>query len=118
MSGTNLQSIFTPKPQRVTAVGPAGAAGTVEFGNYRALRLTLKVIGFDGASDPVLQIAMETGMRYAEDYVPLGRFLPVVADGESTTRDFDGVIRFVRWNVVQLAGASAVTFTIDGEVLP
>lgn len=117
MSGSDLLFAFTPKPRRVTATGPSGDGEVVEFGNFRALRLTLKVVGFEDPSDPVLQIAMETGMRRDRHFVPLGRFLPVTGDGEITRRDFDGVIRFVRWSVVQLEGASAVTFVIQGEAI-
>jgi hypothetical protein len=109
---------FTRKPRRVTAPGPASKGEVVEFLDFRGLQLTLKVIGFEGASDPVLQIAMETGMRYASDFVPLGRFLPLVADGEATSRHFDGVLRFVRWNVVELEGAMAAWFVLEGEALP
>lgn len=108
---------FTQGVRRVKSVGPAGDGDVVELQGFRALHLTLRVVGFEGASEPVLQIAMETGMRYATDYVPLGRFLPSVGDGERTMRRFDGVLRFVRWNVVQLDGASAASFIIEGEAL-
>lgn len=110
--------LFTSSPRRVTATGPSDPLETMEFTNFRGIQLTLTVIGFEGASNPVLQIAMETGMRYASDYVPLGRFLPVVDQGESVSQHFDGVIRFVRWNVVQLDGATAAWFTLVGKALP
>lgn len=109
---------YSNGPQWVKATGPSPAGEVFEVTGFRGLQLTLKVIGFEGASAPVLWIAMETGMRYAQDFVPLGRFLPMAADGMSCTRTFDGVIRFVRWNVVQFEGATAAAFVIEGQALP
>ncbi len=110
--------LFTPSPRRVTAIGPSEPLDTVEFINFRGLQLTLALVGFEGASDPVIQIAMETSMSFKGDYSPLGRFLPLVAAGESCNQCFDGVLRYVRWRVVQLEGASAATFTLEGKALP
>ncbi len=110
--------LFTRSPRRVTAIGPSEPLDTVEFTNFQGLQLTLTLVGFEGASDPVIQIAMETSMHFKGDFTPLGRFLPLVAAGESCNRSFDGVLRFVRWRVVQLDGASAATFTLGGKALP
>lgn len=110
--------LFTQGPRRVTAIGPSEPLDTVELINFRGLQLTLTLIGFEGASDPVIHVAMETSMSFKSGFTPLGRFLPLVADGESCNQHFDGALRFVRWNVVQLAGATAATFTLEGQALP
>lgn len=109
---------FTQFPRRVTAAGPAGPLDTAEFINFRGLQLTLTLLGFEGASDPVLQIGMETGMRLEHGYTSLGRFLPLVAAGQTCSQHFDGVMRFVRWNVIELTGASAAVFTLEGQAWP
>ncbi len=109
---------FTEKPQWVTATGPSSSWDVMSFVNFRGLELSLRLVGFEGASDPVLQVAMETGMRFDEDFAPLGRFLPLVMPGEVCTRRFEGLLRFARWNVVQLAGATAACFVLEGKALP
>lgn len=109
---------FTPKPQWVTTTGPSASWDVMRFINFEGLQLSLKLIGFEGASDPVLQIAMETGMHFDRDFAPLGRFQPVITPGEVVTRRFGAMLPFVRWNVVQLVGATAACFTIEGKALP
>lgn len=118
MGGEVVVVRFTENPRRVTAAGPSSLVETAELINLRGLELTLTLVGFEGPSDPVLLIGMETGMRYAQDFAPWGRFLPLVAPGDACTRHFDQALRFVRWNVVELAGATAAWFTLEGKALP
>ncbi len=109
---------FTQKPTWVTATGPSGSWDVMSFVNFSGLELSLRLVGFEGATNPVVQVAMETGMRFDQDFAPLGRFLPLVTPGEVCTRRFDGLLRYARYNVVQLAGATAACFVLEGKALP
>nr|MBK7067453.1 hypothetical protein [Deltaproteobacteria bacterium] len=105
---------FTPKPRRVTATGPCTLEETLEFRGYRSVRLTLRVLGFEGATAPMLWVAMETSLHPDRDYGSLGRFCPVARDGVVEVLNCDYLMRYVRWNVVRLDGADAAWFTLDG----
>lgn len=105
---------FTPKPRRVTATGPATYGETMEFRGYRSLRLTLRVLGFEAATAPMLWVAMETSLRVDQDYGSLGRFCPVAKSGGFDVLNCDYLMRYVRWNVVRFDGAAAAWFTLEG----
>ena len=105
---------FTPKPRRVTATGPCTLDETLEFRGFRSVRLTLRVLGFEGATAPMLWIAMETSLHPDRDYGSLGRFCPVTKNGGVEVLNVDYPMRYVRWNVVAFDGADAVCFTIEG----
>lgn len=105
---------FTPKPRKVQAAGPASPDEVMELREVRGLRLTLRVLGFEGADTPVFWLALETSDAPDGGFVSLGRFESVATEGGATARSFDDPMRFVRWNVVQLDGATAALFTLEG----
>ncbi len=105
---------FTPKPRRVTATGPATYGETMEFRGYRSLRLTLRVMGFEAATAPMLWVAMETSLHPDRDFGSLGRFCPIATDGGVELLHCDHLMRYVRWDVVQFDGAAAAWFTLEG----
>lgn len=105
---------FTPKPRRVTTAGPCTLEETLEFRGYRSLRLTLRVLGFEGATAPMLWVAMETSLHADRDFGSLGRFSPVSTDGGVEVLNADYPMRYVRWNVVTFDGADAACFTLEG----
>ena len=107
-------ALFTPKPRRVTQAGPCSFWETFEVRHYRSVSLTLKVIGFEGATAPLLWIAMETSMNPDRDFGSLGRFDTIAVDGGVSQVNFDHLMRYVRWNVVQFEGAAAAYFTLEG----
>ncbi len=105
---------FTPKPRRVTATGPSSIGEVMEFRGYRSLQLELTVIGFEGASNPLLWIAMETSLHPDRDFGALGRFDTIASDGGRSYVNLDCIMRYVRWNVVRFDGATAVWFALKG----
>ncbi len=107
-------ALFTPTPRLVTATGPSTVDETLEVRGYRSMRLTLRVIGFKGATAPALWVAMETGMETDEGFASLGRFEPVVQAGAVVVLNIDYVMRYLRWNVVRFDGADAVWFNLEG----
>ena len=107
---------FTPKPRRVTATGPCTLDETLEFRGFRSVRVTLRVLGFEGATAPMLWVAMETSLHPDRDYGGLGRFCPVTKNGGVEVLNVDYLMRYVRWNVVALDGADDACFTLEGTV--
>jgi len=86
----------------------------VYFRGYQSLHLTLKVIGFEGASTPMLWVALETSLYPDRDFGALGRFDSIASDGAISAVSFDRIMCYVRWNIERLDGATAVWFTIQG----
>lgn len=109
---------FTPKPRRVTQAGPCTFWETVEFRHLRSVCLTLRVIGFEGATAPLLWLAMETSLHPDRDFGSLGRFATIAIDGGTSQVNFDHLMRYVRWNVVQFDGATAAWFSLEGTASP
>lgn len=107
-------AVFTPKPRKVTATGPCSFGETAEFRHISRVTLTLKVTFFEGASSPLLWVAMETSLYADRDFGALGRFDTIAVDSGFSTVTFDHPMRYVRWNVVQFDGATAAWFTLDG----
>ena len=105
---------FTPNPRRVQGIGPALYGETLQMHGVRSLVLYLRVLGFEGIDSPVFWLALETSDTPKGDFVSLGRFEAIGGSGGATTRRFDDPMRFVRWNVVQLDGATAALFTLEG----
>lgn len=105
---------FTRTPRWVTAAGPCTLDETMEFRGYRSLRVTLRVLGFKGATAPVLWVAMETSLHPDRDSGSLGRFCTVARNGGIEVLNCDYLMRYVRWNVVRLDGADAACFTLEG----
>lgn len=105
---------FTPKPLWVTKTGPSPFEQTMEFRHYRSARLTLRLFGFDGATAPMLWVAMETSLYPDRDFGRLGCFDSVAKPGDVSEVNFDYLMRYVRWNVIRLQGATAACFTLEG----
>ncbi len=106
--------VFTPKPRLLTKTRPCSTGEVMEFRHYRAVTLTLSVIGFVDPSSPLLWVAMETSLYVDRDFGALGRFDSIATDGGTSQVTFDHVMRYVRWNVVRFDGATAAWFTLDG----
>lgn len=107
-------ALFTAKPRRVTAAGPCLPEEVMEFRHLRSARLALRLLGFDGATAPMLWVALETSLYPEEGFVSLGRFDSLSRAGEVSEVNFDYLMRYVRWNVVRFQGAAAATFTLEG----
>jgi hypothetical protein len=105
---------FTPKPRRVTVTGPCSLEETLEFRGCRSMRFTLRVFGFEGATAPMLWVAMETSLHPDRDYGSLGRFCPVTKNGGIEVLNAEYPMCYVRWNVLAFDGADAACFTLEG----
>lgn len=105
---------FTPTARRITAAGPGALNDTLEFRGYRSVRVTLRVVGFEGATAPLLWVAMETSLYVDRDYGSLGRFCSVASDGAVEVLECGHIMRYVRWNIVRFDGAAAAWFTLSG----
>ena len=114
----------TNGPRRVVSADlttggfPAPDAEVVEVLGYRSARLVLRALGFEGSTPSALVISMETGMDLKDPsgFVSVGIFPPIVGKGGSTQVVCANFQRFLRWRVMDVASASAVTFVIEGVV--
>lgn len=95
----------------------------IEVLGYRAMRLTLRVVGLEASGVPMVCILMETGMekdsklKDKASFTSLGAFDLVATGPASVQRVFTDLQRYVRWRVFRLEGGDAtVQFTIEGVV--
>lgn len=105
---------YTPTPRWVATTGPCNLSEVMEIRHLRSVRLTLRLVDFKEPSTPLLWVAMETSLDPEDGYASLGRFDTLSRPGTVSTVNFDDVMRYVRWNVVSLEGATAACFTLEG----
>jgi hypothetical protein len=108
---------FGEKPITVTGLGSAPDEYILDLGlQFSSLTLVVKLLGIVATgADPTMTIQMETALdRGEDDWISLGNFDPVTTSGDTTKRDFTGLLRYVRWKVDKFNDTSSATFLLYG----
>jgi hypothetical protein len=108
---------FTEPSARVTGTMESPETFVLDLGlQASSLTLVLRCLEIvQSAPFPVLYVRMETALDLRDGkWFSLGDFNPVGKPDDYDKRDFTGLLRYVRWNVIQLDNASAATFMIFG----
>jgi hypothetical protein len=115
---------LTPGVRRVKAAEVGSEGGfvapvdeVVEVLGFRSMRVTLRVVDFEGVTGPtVLAMSMLTGMDLNEpgSFTSVGSFEYVTTAPAFIHRVCTDLQRYVRWRVIGLMGADAVSFVIEG----
>lgn len=108
---------FTQKPFVAKATGGAPASVVFDVGLYFAsMTLLLKLLNIEGSSTG-FKVKIETAMdadANDADWVSLGLFTTLTAVNTVDKQTFTNLLRYVRWNVDSLGGATSATFTLTG----
>lgn len=89
----------------------------VEVLGFRSMRVTLRVVAFEGISGPtVLAMSMLTGMDLKDpgSFTSVGSFEYVTTAPAFVHRVCTDLQRYVRWRAIGLMGADSVSFVIEG----
>jgi hypothetical protein len=108
---------FSDVPFKATSTGPSADEHIQDVG-LRATTLTLvaRIVALEkSAPSPSVTISLETSRDPVEGkWFPLGDFNPMSGPDDFDKRDFDGLLRYVRWNVTDLTNISFTSFMIFG----
>lgn len=106
---------------RITATGFQPLYEALDVSAYDELCLLTGVMSFESPSSPSISVGLWTGMQLASDagwypvfqetFSSVSYFMTLVSDFWAVP---NGVLRYVRYNVTVLSGASAATFFISG----
>lgn len=115
---------LTPGVRRVKAAEVENEGGfvapvdeVIEVLGFGAMRVTLRVVDFEGISGPtVLAMSMLTGMDLKDpgSFTSVGTFEYVTTAPAFVHRVCTDLQRYARWRVIGIMGADAVSFVIEG----
>jgi hypothetical protein len=109
---------LTDGPIRVTVTGAQPLDQAVEVSSYDLLDLLAGLLGVEGSTSGV-GLRIITGMQRESQngWVEYLAFTPGTLNAPNTWQALQGttrLLRYIRWEVTGLGGATAVTFQING----
>jgi len=106
---------FGNQVNSVSAIGGSPDDQVLDLGLYfGSMTLMLKLVGVQASTSGV-KVKMETSMNVKlGDWVSLGNFTTVTTASSFDKQTFTNLLRYVRWNVFDLGGATNVTFILSG----
>jgi len=113
------QFLLTPQPIRVTNAAKQPLNLALDVSDYDEINALMGLLALVGSSSGVT-IRLITGMQVdSED----GWVTLVTFSAQTTANSFDlqnattGLLRYIRWEVLSLGGATAVTFMNNGMLV-
>ncbi len=108
--------VVTPKPRRVTGAEVAAESEALEVLGFSKIRLQLRLRVLESPSTPTFKLQMLHSMVLADlqFYTPASVLVTLSAANTSEPLLIEAPLRYLRWEVVALTGASAAVFELDG----
>lgn len=109
--------VLTPQTVRLIAPGKQLLTQGLEVTQFDQADFLLYVSSIEGTGGPSATIRIITGMQIEseEGWVPAGVFTAATAANFATRMNVGGLLKYVRWELLTLAGTSpAVSFMISG----